>query len=105
MPLRSNGADWPFFRALGERSIGTHLFSDPKIIRGAFQFARLYGTHPLLCRAYQAIGSQYLTEPLYARRRLFRRRNGVMLITEVFLWTIDNAGPPECMLAKDVKES
>ncbi|GLR26121.1 chorismate--pyruvate lyase family protein [Limnobacter litoralis] len=33
--------DWPFWRGLGRRSLGTALFSDPMVQRGPLYFARL----------------------------------------------------------------
>lgn len=97
IPLRSSASDWPFFSALGERSLGSTLFADPLVRRGRFEFARLPPAHPLARRAAAAIapttGSAAL---LYARRSLFRRRHGVMLVTEVFLPEIVHlsSGPP-----------
>lgn len=85
VPLAANASDWPFFNTLGERSLGTTLFGDPAVGRGALQFARLYPHHPLVRRACEAIGVDNIACPLYARRCLFQRRNGVLLVTEVFL--------------------
>jgi len=89
VPLQANASDWPFFSSLGERSLGTTLFGDPLVKRGALQFARLAARHPLAERARAATGSQNWTAPLFARRCLFRRNKGVLLVTEVFLPTID----------------
>src|SRR6185312_8915186 len=47
VPLDATASDWPFFGTLGERSLGTTLFGDPKVMRGALQFARLHASHPL----------------------------------------------------------
>lgn len=85
MPLRASAADWPFFSSLGERSLGTTLFGDPQVRRGGLQFARLQPAHPLAQRALQALGIAPVRGPLYARRCLFRRKQGVLLVTEVFL--------------------
>lgn len=78
-------SDWPYFAALGNRSIGSRLFSDPAVAGGVFEFARLHPGHPLMLRAAGALGHTVLHTPLYARRRLFTRKRGVLMITEVFL--------------------
>ena len=85
VPLNANASDWPFFNTLGERSLGTTLFGDPLVQRGSLRFARLRSEHPLVRRACKALGVERLESPLYARRCLFRRKNGVLLVTEVFL--------------------
>jgi len=85
VPLTANATDWPFFSSLGERSLGTTLFGDPLVVRGALQYARLPARHPLLARACAAVGNGLADHPLFARRCLFKRKNGVLLVTEVFL--------------------
>jgi chorismate--pyruvate lyase len=90
VPTQASASDWPFFSSLGERSLGTTLFGDPLVMRGALQFARLPARHPLAARAHAAIGSVEQESSLYARRCLFRRKNGVLLVTEVFLPKITN---------------
>lgn len=85
VPLTATTTDWPFFSSLGERSLGTTLFGDPLVARGALQYARLPTRHPLLVRAGAAIGEKMADQPIFARRCLFKRRNGVLLVTEVFL--------------------
>ncbi|MEN3297667.1 MAG: chorismate lyase, partial [Burkholderiales bacterium] len=47
------------------------------------QYARLPLTHPLVRRASSELGT--IRHPLYARRCLYRRKQGVLLVTEVFL--------------------
>ncbi len=85
VPLHDTAADWPFFRTLGSRSLGSALFSDPLIDRGALQFARLLAGHPLIKRAEQALGMNFASASLFARRCLYRRKHGHLLVTEVFL--------------------
>jgi chorismate--pyruvate lyase len=87
VPLRANASDWPFFNTLGERSLGTTLFGDPAVRRGALQFARMHHSHPLVRRACEVTGMGHNSTSghLYARRCLFQRKNGLMLVTEVFL--------------------
>ena len=85
VPLTANASDWPLFGALGERSLGSTLFGDPQVRRGQLQFARLRQGHELHVRACNSIGARRLASPLYARRCLYRRKNGLLLLTEVFL--------------------
>lgn len=85
VPLTANASDWPLFSALGERSLGTTLFGDPQVRRNELQFARIRSGHPLMRRVRRASGIE-LTEPtLYARRCLYRRQRGLLLVTEIFL--------------------
>ncbi|WP_395823182.1 chorismate--pyruvate lyase family protein [Collimonas sp.] len=84
LALDATTAEWPFFCALGECSLGTTLFGDPLVARGQLQFARLHGNHPLVRRMGLATGTDGVACPLWARRSVFRRRTGVMLVTEVF---------------------
>ncbi|HJV83621.1 chorismate--pyruvate lyase family protein [Noviherbaspirillum sp.] len=85
VPLSATASDWPFFGTLGERSLGTTLFGDPRVQRGKLQYARLRARHPLARRARAAIGGEDFASPLFARRCLYRRENGVLLVTELFL--------------------
>jgi chorismate lyase len=81
----ATAVDWPAFRALGETSLGISLFGDPAVTRGNLQFCRLALSHPLLQRIRTAVPSERIESRLHARRCLFRRGNGLMLVTEVFL--------------------
>jgi chorismate--pyruvate lyase len=82
VPETASASDWPFFSTLGDRSLGTTLFGDPLVRRSALEFARLDAAHPLALRARAAMGMA--PKNWYARRRLFRRKHGVLLVTEVF---------------------
>ncbi|AKU23897.1 chorismate lyase [Massilia sp. MB5] len=90
VPVSATAADWPLFGALGERPLGTTvLFSDPLVARSDLQFARLQPSHPLAQRARRAWAGATQAElseqaVLFARRRLYRRRHGLLLVTEVF---------------------
>lgn len=88
VPLSATTSDWPFFGSLGERSLGTTLFGDPRVKRGAMQYARLRAQHPLAKRASSAVGTEFHEAALFARRCLYRRKNGVLLVTELFLPSI-----------------
>ncbi len=94
VPLAANATDWPLFSALGERSLGTTLFGDPLVERGQLQFAKLKAKHPLFRRTLAAMHTAGITMPpvaaLFARRCLYRRKHGLLLVTEVFLpWITD----------------
>ena len=84
VPMSASAADWPLFNALGERSLGSTLFYDPQVTRGALEFARIRAGHPLMQRARAALCVADDTV-LYARRCLYRRHRGTLLVTEVFL--------------------
>jgi chorismate--pyruvate lyase len=86
VPMTATAADWPLFSALGNASLGTTLFLDPRVSRGVLEYARLRSGHPLTRRAALALGVDGHEErTLYARRCLYRRRQGLLLVTEVFL--------------------
>jgi chorismate--pyruvate lyase len=85
VPTSANASQWPLFASLGEKSLGTTLFSDPLVERGDLSFAKLRHSHPLMKRI---AALQVLQEPvncLYARRSVFKRKAGCLLVTEVFL--------------------
>lgn len=94
VPLMATANDWPFFRSLGTRSLGSALFSDPLIKRGRLQFARLTAGHPLMKRIAATLGAELVRTPLYARRCLYRRERGHLLVTEVFLPAISGLSAP-----------
>nr|WP_267876943.1 chorismate lyase [Massilia rhizosphaerae] len=86
VPMSASASDWPLFSALGERSLGSTLFYDPRVTRGELEFARLRPGHPLLARVHAALGRDGPTDATYfARRCVYRRRQGLLLVTEVFL--------------------
>jgi chorismate lyase len=94
VPLDATTYDWPFFGRLGERSLGTTLFGDPLVKRGSLQYARLRPQHPLAARARRALDMELPLAQLFARRCLYRRRNGVLLVTELFLPAIAELRAP-----------
>jgi chorismate--pyruvate lyase len=77
--------DWPFVPALGNVPLGAKLFTDRRVMRQPFQYTRLHPMHPLMQRAAKALDISAFTTPLYARRSVFTRQQGVMLVTEIFL--------------------
>jgi chorismate--pyruvate lyase len=92
VPTSATANDWPLFSALGERSLGTTLFHDPLVRRGRLEFARIRPGHPLLARLRAALAREGLEAgsdtTYYARRCVYRRRQGLLLVTEVFLPTV-----------------
>jgi chorismate--pyruvate lyase len=98
VPLTASAYDWPLFSALGERSLGTTLFQDPQVTRGPLEFARLRPGHPLLARlraALEAAGfapDQHALDGhiFHARRCVYRRHHGLLMVTEVFLPAVRN---------------
>ena len=89
VPLAASASDWPLFSALGERSLGTTLFYDPLVQRGRLEFARIRPGHPLLARVRAALAANDVPfdadATYFARRCVYRRRQGLLLVTEVFL--------------------
>ena len=92
VPMSATATDWPLFSALGERSLGTTLFYDPLVQRGQLEFARIRPGHPLLARLRAALkGDGPRSDTVYyARRCIYRRRQGLLLVTEVFLPAVLN---------------
>ncbi len=88
LPLAANASQWPLFASLGNRSLGSTLFNDPLVKRGALCFARLGVRHPLM-RRIAALGLLDADEKtLFARRSVFERKGSRLLVTEVFLSAI-----------------
>lgn len=89
VPSTATASDWPLFSALGERSLGTTLFHDPLVRRGRLEFARIRPGHPLLARVRAALLANDVAfdaqSDYFARRCVYRRRQGLLLVTEVFL--------------------
>jgi len=92
VPMSATAADWPLFSALGERSLGTTLFYDPKVVRGTLEFARLRRGHPLVDKLDKALGGELQGNVFYARRCVYRRRQGLLMVTEVFLPAVLDLG-------------
>jgi chorismate--pyruvate lyase len=97
VPASADASDWPLFSALGERSLGSTLFYDPLVRRGRLEFARLDAGHPLVRRAQAALGLKDDKNIYYARRCVYRRRQGLLLVTEVFLPAVLELGAAATM--------
>ena len=75
-----------FSAPLGERSLGTTLFGDPQVMRGRIAIcAPALATSAGATRVCSVLGVARRMARCYARRCLFRRKNGLLLVTEVFL--------------------
>ena len=92
VPTGCTASDWPLFSALGERSLGTTLFYDPLVRRGQLEYARIRAGHPLMERVRAALGGSDASL-YYARRCVYRRHQGLLLVTEVFLPSVLNLEP------------
>lgn len=77
---------WPMFAGLGARPLGELLFTDPGIRRLPFRYQRIASASPLWAAA--RTGLDQVPDELWARRSLFCRRGGRLLVTEAFLPSI-----------------
>jgi chorismate--pyruvate lyase len=68
---------------LGEKPLGAVLFSDPKVIRGATQVARLLPGQPLYETACRHLSDK--PDHLWGRRTLFYVEKRPILVNEIFL--------------------
>ena len=97
--LKTDGPvnDWHFWRGLGNRSLGSVLFSDPTVQRGCLYFARLPAHEPWV---KALVGEQFAGQPSavgtqriwYARCSRFTRGRGrtPLWVMEVFLPQLGN---------------
>lgn len=69
---------WKGLRHLGNRPLAALLWSDPRIRRGPFQYARLPARHPLM-------GQPWVDGALPARRSCFWLDGQPLLVTEAFV--------------------
>ncbi len=85
----SNGRLTRWMARLGNRSLGSLLFSYPGFARQGIEYLRLDVRHPLHHRATALCGP---TGALWARRSLHRLGRQQVLVTEVFLPAIVRLG-------------
>ena len=81
--LQSLRGAWRSMRGLGNRSLGSLLFTHPLVTRQPLHYQALRSTHPLYRRAANALRNP--PPILYARRSLFTLHHAPLLVTEVFL--------------------
>jgi chorismate--pyruvate lyase len=74
---------WQALQHLGNRSLGTLLFTHPLVHRAPLCFHALKPSHPLYRRAVISLGAA--PGKLWARRSLFTLHGVPLLVTEVFL--------------------
>lgn len=74
---------WQAMNGLGNRSLGSLLFTHPLVRREPLHYLALRPHHPLYQRAVTVLNTQ--PELLYARRSLFHLHGAPLLVTEVFL--------------------
>lgn len=74
---------WQAMSGLGDRSLGSLLFSHPLLKRQPLHYLALRGHHPLYRRAASVLENPPPT--LWARRSLFYLHGAPLLVTEVFL--------------------
>jgi chorismate--pyruvate lyase len=74
---------WQAMNGLGNRSLGSLLFTHPLVIRQPLHFKTLRAHHPLYRSATQTLGAA--PDTLWARRSLFTLHGAPLLVTEVFL--------------------
>ena len=83
---------------LGNRPLGALLFADPRVRHGQLQAARLLPGQSLLGLALDAVASDAapVRRALWARRCVHTLESGPLLVTEVFLHSLADAGrrPP-----------
>lgn len=96
MAVNGPVCDWPFWRGLGSRSLGSVLFSDPGVKRGPLYFAKLPASTPwvrsLLENQTPGNGEVHpkactTTPEFYARCAQYKRGKGTtpLWVFEVFL--------------------
>lgn len=75
------------FRGLGNRALGSLLFTDPRFHRHALEFLELDARHPLFRRVSRlsAVSGTDLPGRLWARRACFEWGGKTLRVTEVFL--------------------
>jgi len=87
LPSAGLRGGWNGITRLGSRSLGEALFSDHRIERQPLAYCRVRNDHPLFRAAarQQAVAAS----SLWARRSVFCLNRHPLLVTEVFLPTID----------------
>ncbi|MGZ8252012.1 MAG: chorismate--pyruvate lyase family protein [Methylophilaceae bacterium] len=83
LPYKSLRGSWQGLSRLGNRSLGTTLFADARVMRTPLEYRKLAKHHALYRRAVADLESA--PSALWARRSVFRLRHAVILVTEVFL--------------------
>lgn len=74
---------WNELGTLGNKSLGTALFANPKVIRTPLSYKKLYPHQVLYQKAVQHLSDK--PAYLWARRSVFNLNCATILVTEVFL--------------------
>ena len=74
---------WKALTGLGSRSLGSRLFTDPRVRRHPLHQKKINAAHELYARALQR--APKAARSLWARRSLFVLHKAPILVTEVFL--------------------
>lgn len=85
IPLPGLQGPWQALEDLGNRSLGTALFSDPRVQRDPLEFLGLEPHHPLYAKAMAHLAPSEASGRLWARRSRFTLEAHPILVTEVFL--------------------
>ena len=88
IPRKGLVGAWRALSGLGNRSLGSMLFRNPKIKRTPLEFKRISSGHFLYDRAVVRLTAR--PAHLWARRSLFALQGQSILVTEVFLPGISN---------------
>ncbi len=83
IPRQGLRGAWRALSGLGNRSLGSMLFRNPKIKRTPLEFKKVSSGHFLYDRAVIQLAAQ--PAHLWARRSLFTLQDQSILVTEVFL--------------------
>lgn len=83
LPVNAMAGGWRQLPRLGNRSLGSTLFADPRTCRTRLQYKKLYAGHHLYKRVRAS--QPAVKGPLWARRSVFRLQGRAILVTEVFL--------------------
>lgn len=84
---RSGRHAWQSIAGLGNRSLGAALFSNPKVKRQMLHYKKLNPSDKLFQRAAKRLGTT--PSHLSARRSLFILQGEPLLVTEVFLPSLE----------------
>ena len=90
----ANAPAMRLLRRAGRNALAVVLFTDPQVSAGALYYRRIDLRHPLYFAAQKWCGDLAAGNPLalMARRSLFSRGAARLLVTEVFLPPVENAG-------------
>ena len=83
LPYRSLRGSWRGLAYLGNKPLGTALFSDPRVKRTPLSFRKIDSRHALHKQAELYL--QKLPSELWARRSVFYLGRAAILVTEMFL--------------------